>query len=105
MVHNGDYNINVDTDTIPLSLTDWESKYFMKAPLTLCIREPNDIESKSLDPDTPTYMEELSGEYANEYYKAMYDEIQILTRRDTWEIVPRKSVADQNVLIGTWYFR
>ena len=26
-------------------------------------------------------------------------------RRDTWEIVLRKSVADQNVIPETWYFK
>ena len=26
-------------------------------------------------------------------------------RRDTWEIVSRKSVADHNVLPGTWYLK
>ena len=30
----------------------------------------------------------------------MDDEIQSLMRRDTWEIVSRKSVADQNVIPG-----
>ena len=32
----------------------------------------------------------------------MDDEIQSLMRRDTWEIVSRKSVAGHNVLPGTW---
>ena len=57
------------------------------------------------DTDTPTYMEALSGENSEEYFKAMDDEIQSLTRRETWVIVLRKSVADQNVLPGTWYFK
>ena len=35
----------------------------------------------------------------------MYDEIQSLTRRDTWEIFLRKSVSDHNVLPGTWSFK
>ena len=35
----------------------------------------------------------------------MDDEIQSLTRRDTWEIVLRKSVADYNVLPGTRSFK
>ena len=35
----------------------------------------------------------------------MDDEIQILMRRDTWEIVSRKSVSDHNVLPGTWSFK
>ena len=32
----------------------------------------------------------------------MDDEIQFFMRRDTWEIVSRKSVADHNMLPGTW---
>ena len=40
-----------------------------------------------------------------EYFKAMDDEIQSLMRRETWEIVLRKSVADQNVIPGTWSFK
>ena len=51
------------------------------------------------------YMEALSGENAEEYFKAMDDEIQILMRMETREIVLRKSVADNNVLPGTWYFK
>ena len=35
----------------------------------------------------------------------MDDEIQILMRRDTWEIVSSKSVADHNVLPETWSFK
>ena len=43
-----------------------------------------------------------SNENTNEYFKAMDDEIQSLMRRDTWEIVSRKSVADHNIIQGTW---
>ena len=50
-------------------------------------------------------MEELSGENSEEYYKAMDDEIQSLTRSEKWEIVSRKSVADHNVLPGTCSFK
>ena len=32
----------------------------------------------------------------------MDNEIQSLMRRDTWEIFLRKSVADHNVITGTW---
>ena len=32
----------------------------------------------------------------------MDDEIQSLMRRDTWEIFSKKSVADHNMLPGTW---
>ena len=50
-------------------------------------------------------MEALSSENSEEYYKAIDDEIQNLMRRYTWEIVLRKSIADHNVLPGTWSFK
>ena len=50
-------------------------------------------------------MEALSGENPEEYFKAMDDEIQSLMRRETWVIVSRKSIADHNVLPGSWYFK
>ena len=50
-------------------------------------------------------MEALSGENLEEYFKSMDDVIQSIMRRDTWEIVSRKSVADHNVLPGTWSFK
>ena len=46
-----------------------------------------------------------SNENTDEYFKAMDDEIQSLMRKDTREIVSRKSVADHNVLTGTWSFK
>ena len=69
------------------------------------MRESYVHKTKIHDTDTPTYMEALSGENSEEYFKAMDDEIKILMRRDTWEIVSRKSVADHNVLPGTWSFK
>ena len=45
-------------------------------------------------------MEALSGENAEEYFNTMDNEIKSLMRRDKWDIVSRKSVADQNVLPG-----
>ena len=50
-------------------------------------------------------MEALSGKNLEEYFKAMDDEIQSITRRDTLKIFLRKSVADHNVLPGTWSFK
>ena len=38
---------------------------------------------QSHDPDTPTYIEALSGEHTDEYYKDMDDEIRSLIRRET----------------------
>ena len=50
-------------------------------------------------------MEALSGENLEEYFCEMDDEIQSIMRREIWDIVSRKSVADHNVLPGTWYFK
>ena len=50
-------------------------------------------------------MEALPGENFEEYFKAMDDEIQSIMRRDTYEIFSRKSVADHNMLPGTWSFK
>ena len=77
----------------------------MDTPSTFHTRESYALKTQSHDPDTPTYMEALSGENSEEYFKAMDDEIQSIMIRDIWEIVSRKSVADQNVLPGTWYSR
>ena len=77
----------------------------MDTPSTFHMREYYALNTQSHDPDTPTYLKALSGENLEEYFKAMDDEIQSLTRRDTLEIVLRKSVADYNVLPGTWSFR
>ena len=35
----------------------------------------------------------------------MDNEIKSFMRRDTWENVSRKSVADHNVIPGKWYFK
>ena len=69
------------------------------------MRESYALKTQSHDPDTLTYMEALSGKNLEEYFKEMNDEIQSLMRRDTWEIVLRKSVSDHNVLLGPWYFK
>ena len=61
--------------------------------------------SQSHDHDTKMYMEALSGKHADGYYKATYDEIHILVRRQIWEVVPRKSVAGHNVLTLTCSFK
>ena len=42
-------------------------------------------------------METLSGENTYEYFKVMDDEIQSLMKRETWEVVLRKSISDHNV--------
>ena len=49
----------------------------MDAPSQFHMREYYVIKSESHDTDNPTYMEVLAGENAEDYYKAMYDEIQL----------------------------
>ena len=83
-------------------MSEWDVEYRMDTPSTFHMRESYVLENQIHDPNTPTYMEALSGENSEEYFKAMDDEMQSLTRRETWEIVLRKSVADHNVLPGTW---
>ena len=70
----------------------------MYATSTFHMREYYVIKSQSHNPDNTMYMEALSGENIEEYFKAMNDEIQSLMRRDTWEIILRKSIANYNVL-------
>ena len=77
----------------------------MDTPSTFHMIESYALKTQSHNPDTPTYMEALSGENSEEYFKAMDDAIQILMRRDIWEIVSRKSVSDHNVIPVTWSFR
>ena len=50
-------------------------------------------------------MEALSGEHAEEYYKAMNEEIKSLIIRDTWEAVPIKYMADHQVITETSSFK
>ena len=47
----------------------------------------------------------LSDESTDEYFKAMDDRIQSIMRRETWEILLRKSIYDHNVLPVTWSSR
>ena len=86
MIQDRDLNRNVDTDYILLLLTELDAEYCMDIPSTFHMREFYVLMNQGYDPDTPTYMEALSGENSEEYFKAMYDEIQSLMRRDTWDI-------------------
>ena len=105
MIQDSYFDSNVYTDENLSLLAEWDAEDCMDTPSTFHMRESYDLKTQSHDPDTPTYMEALSGENSEEYFKAMDDKIQSLTRRETWEIVLRKSVADHNVLPGTWSFK
>ena len=93
------------TNDILSVLADWDAEYFIDMPSIFHMREYYVPKSQSHYPDTPTYMEALSGENAEEYFKEMDDKIQGLMRRGTWEIVSSNSVSDHNVLPGTWTFK
>ena len=62
MIQDRDININVDTDGILSLLAEWDSEYCMNMPSTFHMREYYALKYQSHDPDTPTYMETLSGE-------------------------------------------
>ena len=85
-------------------MDEWYTEDCMEAPLTLHMRESCAIKSQIHDDVNPTYMEALSGKYTDEYYKAADYKTQINMIRKTWDIFPRKSVDNPNVLPGTWYF-
>ena len=105
MIQDRDFDSNVDTDDILLLLSEWDAEDCMDTPSTFHMRESYALKTQGHDPDTTTYMEVLSGKNLEDYFNAMDDEIQSLMRRDTWDIVSRKSVDDNNVLPGTWYFK
>ena len=50
------------------------------------MKESDVLKTQSHNPETPTYKEDLSGKNLEEYFKAMYDKIQSLIKRETWEI-------------------
>ena len=83
MIQDRDFDSNVDMDEILLLLSEWDAEDCMDTPSTFHMRESYALKTESHDPDTLTYMEELSGENLEEYFKAMDDEIQSLIRRDT----------------------
>ena len=90
MIQDRDFDSNVDTDDILSLLAEWDAEDCMDTPSMFHTREYYALKTQSHDTDTPTYMEALSGENLEEYFKAMDDEIQSLMGRDTWEMVSRK---------------
>ena len=56
-----------------LLLAEWDEEYCMYMSSTFYMREYYVLTYKSHDPDTTTYMEALSGEIAEEYFKAVDD--------------------------------
>jgi len=58
------------------------------------------------DPDSPNFMEAITGEHSEEYLEAMGIEIQALQRAVTWDVVPRSQVPrTTNILPLTWVYK
>ena len=73
MIQDGGLNINVDTNEILSLLSEWYAEDFMDTPSTFHMIKYYVLKSQIHVPDTPTYMEALSGENLEEYFKKMYD--------------------------------
>ena len=76
----------MDTDDILSLISEWDAEYCMDMPSTFHMRESYVLNSEIHNTYTPTYMEALSGEHADEYYKDVDDEIQSLMIRDTLDV-------------------
>ena len=64
-------------------MAEWDAEDCMDTPSTFHMRKSYVLKSQIHNPDNPNYMEALSGENTDEYFKAMDDKIQSLMRRDT----------------------
>ena len=62
MIQDKYLNSNIDTDDILSLLDKWDAEDYMDTPSTFHIRESYVLNTQIHDPDTPTYMEALSGE-------------------------------------------
>ena len=62
MIQDRDINSNVDMDNILSLLADWDAEGCMDRPSTFHMSESYILKNQIHDPDTPTYMEALSGE-------------------------------------------
>ena len=59
-----------------------------------------------LENDTPNFGEAMNGPMAEEFYRAMESEMEMLeTSMNPWEVVPRIEAKGSNVLDTTWAFK
>jgi hypothetical protein len=61
--------------------------------------------AKKNDPDTPNFHDATTGENSGEYWDAMNKEISDLTKRRSWDVVPRSEAGTHQVVPGTWAFK
>ena len=66
MIQHGYIDCNIDTDDIISLLYELDAEDYMYGPSTFHMREYYDLKAQIHDPDTPTYMEALSGENTEE---------------------------------------
>ena len=64
MIQGVDLNSNVYTDDILSLMAEWDAEDCMDTPSNFHMREYYLLKPQSQYPDTPTYMEDLSGENA-----------------------------------------
>ena len=63
MIRNEDYDINIDTDEILYLMGAWDVEDCMDSTPSFRISESSSLRYQSNYPDTPTYMEALSGDH------------------------------------------
>ena len=73
MIQYKDLNSIEETYDVLFLLAEWDAEDCMDTPSTFHMRESYALKTQSHYPDTPTYMEALSGENLEEYFKAMDD--------------------------------
>ena len=86
MIQDGYLNRNVYADDILLLMAKWDAEEYMDTPSTVHMRNFYVRKSQSHDPDTPTYIDALSVENAEEYLKGIDGEIESLVIGVTLEI-------------------
>ena len=69
------------------------------------MREYYVLKSQSHDTDTPTYMEALSGKMRNNTSRQWMTKFKVLWEGTHGRFFSRKSVADNNMIPGTFYFK
>ena len=62
-------------------MDEWNADDCMNMPSMFHTRKSYILKSQSNDPDTPNYMEALSVENTDKYFKALDDKIKSLMRR------------------------
>ena len=73
MIKDRNIDSNEDTDDILSLLVEQDIEDCMDTPSTFHIIESYALNTQGHDPDTPTYMEALSGKNAEEHFKVMDD--------------------------------